>query len=440
MNVKLTGFKWDPRTRVAHFEKIIPGEDGLKRRRMTIRGVTRPEALHQWSEFRQKALSELKEPETFGGYIERYGTRLLDHLSVTARVKDESRVRCVLLPFFGNVKLSNINLTLVKDFVSHLKNVGFLRVLSDGTSTRRPYSAPSINNALSVLRKILHDAVDRGAIAAYPIRGRLPREKEVELHLEMAPDEKSRFLAAFHDEEGFRALIEEEYRQSHADTDSTKRWRPTSEAVGEHFRRFRDSKRIYVVALETGLRKGDLLHLPWTSVKPDRITVVMKKTSEEAVIPKSMACEAALHECLDRPKVGALVFLNDEGHPFSETTLRRYYSIAKKLAGITRRCRFHDLRHTFGSTLASEEDNPLKIKRAFGHTTMKMTERYSRASDKSMHTVAAALDRAAMNSSMNSGGNPPAPQEEPKSFDFKILPGGDRTHDPRLRRPMLLSS
>lgn len=43
-----------------------------------------------------------------------------------------------------------------------------------------------------------------------------------------------------------------------------------------------------------------------------------------------------------------------EGRPYSESTIKRYFPTAKVVAGITRRSRFHDRRHTFASTLASK--------------------------------------------------------------------------------------
>ena len=46
--------------------------------------------------------------------------------------------------------------------------------------------------------------------------------------------------------------------------------------------------------------------------------------------------------------------MNDEGAPIAESTLKRAFATAKRLAKIERRFRFHDLRHTFASTLASQ--------------------------------------------------------------------------------------
>ncbi len=68
---------------------------------------------------------------------------------------------------------------------------------------------------------------------------------------------------------------------------------------------------------------------------------------------------------------GQHVFLSADGLPLSEETVRRYFAVAKQLAGITRRLRFHDLRHTFKSsrplvcrTLAREFGLGITLRRA----------------------------------------------------------------------------
>ena len=69
---------------------------------------------------------------------------------------------------------------------------------------------------------------------------------------------------------------------------------------------------------------------------------------------------------------------------------------------ITRRFRFHDLRHTFASTLASQGISLQVIARALGHTNTRMTERYARPSETEIQKAAAALDRANAEMPVNS--------------------------------------
>jgi site-specific recombinase XerD len=58
-----------------------------------------------------------------------------------------------------------------------------------------------------------------------------------------------------------------------------------------------------------------------------------------------------------------------------ESTIKRYFTTAKALAGITRRFRLHDQRHTFASTLASKGINSFTLRDLLGHTSTRTTER-----------------------------------------------------------------
>lgn len=78
-----------------------------------------------------------------------------------------------------------------------------------------------------------------------------------------------------------------------------------------------------------------------------------------------------------------------------------YYAIAKHLAGITRRCRLNDLRHTFASNLASDGVSLLIIRDGLGHTTTRMSERYAKPSPKALEQMRASLNRRGQGSSVS---------------------------------------
>jgi integrase len=194
--------------------------------------------------------------------------------------------------------------------------------------------------------------------------------------------------------------------------------RRRGEAAGCLFERFRELRPLFVVAIETGLRKGDLLSLRWSSVdlKNGWLRVSMGKTQEEALVPLSRLCREALEECRTRVVGHEFVFVS-EGAPRRKASTRalapqwrrvpevrilRAFETAKKLAGITRRFRFHDLRHTFASTLASEGVSLQVIAKALGHTTTRMSERYARPSEEAIRKAADALDRANQSGAVNS--------------------------------------
>jgi integrase len=53
--------------------------------------------------------------------------------------------------------------------------------------------------------------------------------------------------------------------------------------------------------------------------------------------------------------------------------------------------RFHDLRHTFGTRLAESGGDPFTIMELMGHSDLRMTARYTHATDSSKHSAVAKL-------------------------------------------------
>jgi len=172
--------------------------------------------------------------------------------------------------------------------------------------------------------------------------------------------------------------------------------KPHSDAARVYFQRFHDARVWFLVALHTGLRRGDVTSLRWSSInfKESFIRVTMKKTGREAMVPMSATLRAALAERKSRAIVSEFVVVNASGQRYADSVINRYHHIAKAIAGITRRVRIHDLRHSFGGGLASAGASELMLKTFFGHESTKMVQRYSRPSEEAMKRVARALDGA----------------------------------------------
>ena len=126
----------------------------------------------------------------------------------------------------------------------------------------------------------------------------------------------------------------------------------------------------------------------------------MEKTKGEAVIPISPVCSAALKERRRIAPFAEGVFLNADGTEVGEQRLARAFALAKRIAGIKRRLRFHDLRHTWASKLASRGVSIQVISKALGHTSTRMTERYAKPSDEAMNAIVEALSGSRMTSGM----------------------------------------
>lgn len=91
--------------------------------------------------------------------------------------------------------------------------------------------------------------------------------------------------------------------------------------------------------------------------------------------------------------ISEFVFVTESLRPYSAKPIQRYFQRAKAIAGIDRKFRFHDLRHTFGLNLASAGVSLQVIARCLGHSTTKMAERYARPSEESLRAVVSALDQ-----------------------------------------------
>lgn len=287
------GFRWDPKSGRAAFEVVVPGTNSRRRRRLSTFASSRADALEKWKAFRDSVLSGSWKSQnlTLAGYVERYASTMSARVSKRTRRIEADVLRVRVLPFLGHVPLAKINAAMVRDLVGQLKRDGYK---VRGSSERRPYSAAAINQALAILRKFLRDAVDRGELAAYPIRGKLPLEREDRLELELSTEERHAFLAAFDDQDGFRRDLEG--MRSKGTVAISPHFggprsfgggrRPEGESAGYHFGRFQAAKILFVVALETGLSRSDLLALHWSSVdlKGGWVRLPRAKTGVESVI------------------------------------------------------------------------------------------------------------------------------------------------------------
>lgn len=387
---QLPGFNYDPKMKRLVLDGFVAGTGGKVRRQKTIRNVTRAEALEHWKAFRADLVTgrALTGPMTLRQFDEDFYADIAARHRESTRATQRTLLKCQLLPYFGDTPLEDISAVRVGKFMVHMKN-----------QTR---SARYINNAVRLLKMLLRQAVERGVIADYPIRKKVAKETEEPLEQELTREERDRFFATFDDEAAFRRHLDEKRRlgpvKESTNFDKPRRFggglRGDSEAAGVCFARFQELREFFVIAVETGLRKGDLRDLRWASIDLTAgfIRVRTQKTSREAEIPISRACREALCALEMRSGRKRYVFLDSRGKQYSQTRIRRAFVIARKLANIEHPFRPHDLRHTFGCRLASSSVGLQIIARALGHTTSRMAERYARPSMEAMRMIAAALD------------------------------------------------
>lgn len=136
-------------------------------------------------------------------------------------------------------------------------------------------------------------------------------------------------------------------------------------------------KLIVITALNTGMRKGEILGLKWKDLdfKQDFIYLEHTKNNELREIPMNKVLKDALLS-IKRNPLSEYVFCDKDGSSFKE--VKRSFGTAMKRAGIEN-FRFHDIKHTFASHLVMNGIDLLTVKE-IGHKSIEMTLRYSHLS------------------------------------------------------------
>lgn len=148
---------------------------------------------------------------------------------------------------------------------------------------------------------------------------------------------------------------------------------------------------IVVVALNTGMRKGEILNLRWRDIDLTNrfIHIETSKSGKRRDIPMNDLLTETLKYGIKKPGF-EYVFCDDNREPF--TRLDRSFKTALKRAGITN-FRFHDTRHTFAAYLAMEGISIYTISKLLGHSSVKVTERYAHLSPEHTRGAVELLDR-----------------------------------------------
>ena len=137
-------------------------------------------------------------------------------------------------------------------------------------------------------------------------------------------------------------------------------------------------KPIVITALNTGMRKSEILNLKWPDVdlRQRIIYIYNSKSGKSRKVDINDWLAETLIRLRKHPQ-SAHVFCNKEGVPYGN--IRKSFENAKRRAGI-KDFRFHDLRHTFASHLVMAGVDLKTVQELLGHQTYQMTLRYSHLS------------------------------------------------------------
>ena len=237
---------------------------------------------------------------------------------------DRSYLAAHLIPAFGDIELSMITSHHVEQYMA--------------ARIQDQVQKSTINRELACLRKMLNKAIDWEYLTLNPAAKIRPFPEKANLKERvLAPEEETRLM----------------------------------EVVSGSLRP------ILIVALNTGMRRGEILTLTWNEVSFSRgeIRVENTKSGKARTIPMNRILGAELQRLRRENGNTAYVFANPSTHkPFWD--LRRSFIRACKEAGITG-IRFHDLRHTFASRLVQAGKDIVTVKELLGHSSLQVTMRYT---------------------------------------------------------------
>ncbi|OGF48618.1 MAG: hypothetical protein A2231_11535 [Candidatus Firestonebacteria bacterium RIFOXYA2_FULL_40_8] len=140
---------------------------------------------------------------------------------------------------------------------------------------------------------------------------------------------------------------------------------------------------IIITAVNTGMRRGEILKLKRTDVDFKQGTITVRSENAKSgmlrVIPLNNILTKALRDVIiDSNIQSEYVFCHKDGTPYREVR-RKTFDRALKDAKIDN-FRFHDLRHTFASHLVMNGVDLVTVKELLGHKSIEMTLRYSHLS------------------------------------------------------------
>jgi len=140
-------------------------------------------------------------------------------------------------------------------------------------------------------------------------------------------------------------------------------------------------KPIIMTALNTGMRKSEILSLKWSNVDIELGIITIDQTNTKNKKTRRVPINSKLKSLLLEQKLKSggseHVFLSPSGNPYKfHDSIKNAFNGACRKAGITE-FRFHDLRHTAATRMIEAGASIVAVSKILGHSDLKMTMRYS---------------------------------------------------------------
>jgi integrase len=249
---------------------------------------------------------------------------------------DDVRITAILCDFFNGMTIDEITPAMVEKYKQH-RSAGKTRL----ETLRRP---ATVNRELSILSRIFTLAVDAGELENNPCRRVKNLRMDNERSRYLSKDEEKRLMAALEGQEWLKNIV--------------------------------------VMALHTGMRRGEIFNLQWFDVDftRDVIQVRQTKTGKNRIVPMNKTVSQMLERL---PKASGYVFPSPKTGGRMVDLKGRFMS-ALSTAKI-KDFRFHDLRHTAATRMGDKGADAFTLASILGHSDIRMTARYTHATDEAKH-------------------------------------------------------
>lgn len=151
-------------------------------------------------------------------------------------------------------------------------------------------------------------------------------------------------------------------------------------------------KTVVVLAISTGMRRGEIMNLTWQRVDFDRNMIYLTETKNDTsrAVPLASLARTLLLDLIKSKRVDSdLVFYG--GDPQKPIDLKKPWETAVRKADL-HNFRFHDLRHTAASYLAMNGATHMEIAAVLGHKTLAMVKRYSHLANSHTSVVVTSMN------------------------------------------------
>lgn len=242
------------------------------------------------------------------------------------------------------------------------------------TARRRDQvSAATTNRDLAAIKAALTKAVEWELIPAHPLdRLRPSRIATGGVVRYLTAEEGASLRTALKERESERRTSRERHNAWHEARGTAGHPQWPDDGYTDHL------MPMVLLALNTGLRRGELFGLRWRDVNLQTRLLTVAAESAKSGKARHIPLNAEAHDVLTRWRAQqsgtGLVFANSSGGRFDniQTSWERLTAAAK-----IQDFRFHDLRHDFASKLVMAGVDLNTVRELLGHGDIKMTLRYA---------------------------------------------------------------